>query len=173
MSCACIKKREFDLYVTHKGCETLVIEDRSTWMEEKGYVARPPSYDVTLQIPSRDFEKVLTINTNARNYFTSKELFGSDNLQCLPDDIYCFSTQSCGYGLHINRAYVCDAEVKLDELVYKFAETMSKEERKVILDLTLQIESIKLNAEKGNVKIAQRLFQKVKQKLKEYHCDNC
>lgn len=172
MSCACIKKREFDLYVSHKGCETLVIEDQSNWMTDKGYV-KPKTYDVTIKIPSRNYEQVFTLKTDGRNYLTSRELFGSSELQCLPDDIYCFSVESCGYDLIINRAYLCGLEVKLNELIYKFAETMTQEQRKVIVDTSLQLDSVKLNAQMGNVEIAQRLFKKVKDKLKEYHCDNC
>lgn len=172
MSCACIKKREFDISVLHKGCEILVLEDQSTWVGDFGY-DKPDTYDVLVTIPSRDVEVTLSLKTNAKNFITSKDLFGSDITKCLPDDIYCFSVVSCGYKLNINRAYLCTVELKLNELVAKYAETMTEDQRKTILDLTLQIQSIKLNAEQGNVEIAKRLFKKVKDKLKNYHCDNC
>lgn len=171
-TCACIKKREFDILVSHKGCEFLVLEDQSTWVGGEGY-SKPDAYDVTIKIPSRGVEKVLSIKTEGKTFLTSRELFGSKDLKCLPDDIYCFSTKSCGYTLNINRAYLCTVETRLNELIYKYAETMTEDQRKIILDLKLQIQSIKINAEQGNLDTAKRLFKIVKDKLKSYHCDNC
>lgn len=172
MSCACIKKREFDISVSHKGCQYLVLEDQSTWVHDFGY-DKPRTYEVRVNVPSRNVDVVLELNTDGKNYITSKDLFGSVDLKCLPDDIYCFTVMSCGYKLNINRAYLCTVETKLNELIAKYAETMTVKERKIILDLTLQIESIKINAEQGNVKITKRLFKKVKAKLKDHHCENC
>lgn len=171
-TCACIKKREFDISVSHKGCEFLVLEDQSTWVSGQGF-DKPDTYDVTIKIPSRGVEVVLPVKTEGKTILTSRELFGSMDVKCLPDDIYCFSVNSCGYTLNINRAYLCSVEVRLNELIYKFAETMTEDQRKTILDLKLQIQSIKINAEKGNLDTAKRLFKIVKDKLKSYHCDNC
>ena len=167
-TCACIKKREFDILVSHKGCEFLILEDQSTWVGDK-----PSTYDVTLKIGSRGTEVTIPIKTEGKTVLTSKELYGSRDQKCLPDDIYCFTTISCGYTLSINRAYLCNMEVSLNDLIATFAETMSEKERKIILDLKLQIASIKINAEKGNMENAKRLFKIVKDKLKLYHCDNC
>ena len=172
MSCACIKKREFDIAVSHKGCEFLVLEDQSLWVSGDGY-SKPKYYNVTIGILDRGIEIVLPIKTEGKTFLTSKELFNSLDSKCLPDGIYCFSTESCGYKLTINRAYLCTIEVKLNELIYKYAESMDADERKIISDLKLQIQSIKINAEQGNLEIAKRLFQKVKDKLKSFHCDNC
>lgn len=171
-NCACIKKKEFDILVTHKGCEYLVIQDQSTWVSGDVY-NKPATFKVKIKIPSRGVEKEITLFTDKPNYLTSKDLFDSQELQCLPDDIYCFSVESCGYTLNINRAYLCRMETKLDELIYKFAEDMNASNRKIIIDTEFQLASIRINAERGNVEIAKRLFNLLKEKLKSYHCDNC
>lgn len=171
-TCACIKKREFDISVSHKGCEFLVLEDQSTWASGNGYV-KPKTYDVTIKIPSRGVEKVLPINTEGKTIITSMDLFGSMAPKCLPDEVYCFSTESCGYILNINRAYLCSLQIKLNDLVAKYSPTMDAEQRRIILDLKLQVQSIEINAEKGNLETAKKLFKIVKDKLKSYHCDNC
>lgn len=170
--CACIKKREFDIAVSHKGCEFLVLEDQSVWVSGDGF-SKPSTYNVTIKVLSRGVEVTLPISTEKKTFLTSKELFNSLDSKCLPDDIYCITTESCGYKLTINRAYLCNLEVKINELVYKYAEDMDSEQRDIITDLKLKAESIKINAEQGNLEIAKRLFKSVKDKLKSYHCDNC
>lgn len=172
MSCACIQKREFDISVTHKGCEYLVLEDQSMWVEKLGY-DKPNTYDVLIKIPSRNVEVIVPINVKGKTFLTSVELFGSKNVTCLPDDIYCMTTTTCGYDLTINRAYLCSLDVKLNELVAKFATTMNQEQRTMITDIRLEIAAIRINAEKGNINLANSLFKIVKDKLKKYHCDDC
>lgn len=169
MPCACIKKREFDLNVSHKGCEFLVINDQSTWSG----IEVPDFFNVTIKIVSRDSEVTLPISTKGATTLSSKQLLNTIDQKCLPDDIYCFTTKSCGYPLKINRAYLCGLETRLNDLVSKYAETMDAEQRKLIFTLRMQIDSIKINAEKGNLELAKKLFKIVKDKLNAYHCDNC
>ncbi len=171
-SCPCIKSRDFDLTVTNRGCEHLVIEDASVWMGAQGY-EKPETFQVTFESPTRGSSKVLTLKTDARNTFTSIDLFGTTNIQCIADDVYCIRVTSCGYDLTINRAVVCTLQIELNKLIVKFAETLTKDERDTISDLKTSIGAVKLNAEKGNVKTAKKLFKIVKAKLKAATCNNC
>jgi len=172
MDCPCIKKREFDIVISNRGCEYLVLEDQSVWVQDFGY-EKPETFEVTIKIDSRNIEKKVTLKTNGKNILTSKDLFDSTDLECLPDDVYCISTVSCGYELTINKANLCGVKSKLNELIYKYAETMNADQRKIIFDLKLLIQSIEVNAEQDNITTARRLFKDVKDKLKAYHCDNC
>lgn len=171
-TCACIKKREFDISVTNKGCEYLVLEDQSIWVSKNGFT-KPDRYNIVLKIPSRGVERKISIKTDGKTILSSKDLFGSKDLKCLTDDIYCITTESCGYTLTINRLYLCNIEVKYRELVSKYALTMSDDEMSTLSKLRLDMESLKINVEKGNLQTAKNLFKTLKDKLKAYHCDNC
>ena len=166
--CACIKKREFDIVISYRGCEILLLEDQSIWVGEK-----PKTYDITLTALSRGMAVNVTLDLNKKTQLTSKDIFKSETITCLPDDIYCITTESCGYKLSINRAYLCNMELKVNEMVAKFANTMSEDERKIIQDFKLQIDAIKINTEKGNLETARKIFKSVKEKLNHYKCDNC
>jgi len=171
-NCACIKKREFDLYVAEKGCGVLVIEDQSVWVKKPEFEV-PEAFNVTIDIPSRGVSKELTLYTNKRNIIHNKDLFGLSVDKRIPDDIYCFSTISCGYELKINRAYLCNAKSQVRDLIYKYVDDFSKERREIISNLNITIQAIEINAKIGNVKIASELLKSLNEKLKNFNCVEC
>lgn len=172
MSCGCIKKRDFDIDISFKGCETLVIEDQSVWSTGPGYT-KPDSYTITINIPSRGSTVDLEIKTNSKNYFTSKDLFNSIDIQCLPDDIYCFTTTSCGNKLTITRAILCNTEIKLDELISKFSDELDPDKRQLIFEISSGIEAIKINSKKGNLETSKKLLKRLNKKLESFNCEHC
>lgn len=172
MSCACIKKREFDISVSNRGCDVLVFEDQSNWVADAGF-NKPDTYKVVIEIPSRGMSKELDIKTSGKNFITSVDLYGTIDRENLADEIYCISTVSCGYDLKINRASLANLELKVNELIAKYALHMEDAQSRLLMDFILQLESIKINAEQGNHNLAIKLFSKLKKTLKNYHCDNC
>lgn len=169
MSCGCIKKRGFDIHVDNRGCTTMVLEDQSTWVG--GSI--PETYSVLVQIPSRNSDVQLDLKVNSRNLLTSKDLLQTAEEQCLPDDIYCFSTQTCGYTLKITRAFLCSTDTKIDKLIADFADDFSLEKQTIIQNLQFLSESVKINAEKDNEQLAKDLFKELKKQLKKFDCDDC
>lgn len=168
MECGCIKKRDFNVELSYKGCEYLVLEDASIWSGDI-----PETYEIELQIPSRNKTINLELKTGVKNTFTTVDLFNTSNLQCLPDDIYCITTESCGYSLKINRAFLCNSEIRVNELIYKYALDLDKDKRQLLLDFKTKLDSIKINAKLGNSEISKKLYKLLSDKLKEHHCDNC
>lgn len=169
MGCTCIKK-VYDVHLSYKDCKTLVYEDQSDWMSGEAYEYRPSTQVVEVYIPSKKKEYVINIDPSKRNYITSVELFGTSEPVCLPDDIYCFKTFSCGEYYQINRALTCRAECKIDELVSK---AKTKEDYSEILFLRNMIQSVKVNASLGKSESAMEILQIVNKKLKHLTCANC
>lgn len=169
MSCACIKKH-YDIYLSYKDCKTLVYEDQSEWMDGENYDNRPDTYVVSVYIPSKKKEYTLTLDPSKRNYITSVELFGTSTPTCLPDDIYCFTVESCGLEYKINRAFACRSECKIDELTSKAKTT---EDFKKLSFFRNLIEAVKVNSKLGKSETAKELLQVVTKKLKHLTCANC
>ena len=94
MACSCIKNH-YSIHISSEDCKKLIYQDESDWMAGEGFNI-PETYPVTISIPSRSKEVTIDVKTKGRTVITSVDLFGSSDLMCLPDDIYCFSTESCG-----------------------------------------------------------------------------
>lgn len=169
MSCSCIKKH-YDIHLSFKDCKTMVYEDQSDWMQGEAYEGRPPSYEVRVYVPTKKKEYVLNLDPSKRNYITSVELFGTSEPTCLPDDIYCFTTESCKIIYKVNRAFVCRAECKLRELTGK---ARTKSDWDEVMLYKGMLESVKVNAEMGRYDLAKDLLQIVNKKLKHLTCANC
>ena len=117
-NCSCIKNH-YDADISFRDCKTMVYEDQSDWMEGEAYEGKPSTYEVRVYVPTKKKEYTLVLDPSKRNLITSVELFGTSEPVCLPTDIYCFKTESCGKNYSINRAFVCGAECRLQELTSK------------------------------------------------------
>lgn len=170
MSCSCIKNRDYDVHLSFKDCKTMVYEDQSDWMSGESYEDRPSLYEVRVYIPSRKKEYTLNLDPSKRNYITSVELFGTSEPICLPDDIYCFSTVSCGVEHKINRAFVCRTECKIDELTNK---AKSKDEHSEVGFFRNIVHSVKVAARHGRPELAKELLEVLSKKLKHLLCASC
>lgn len=170
MSCSCIKNRDYDAHISFKDCKTMVYEDQSTWMSGEAYENRPLLYEVRVYIPSRKKEYILDLDPSKRNYITSVELFGTSEPVCLPDDIYCFSTNSCGVDYQINRAFVCRTECKIDELTNQ---AKTKDDHSEVILLRNIVHQVKTAARQGRPELAKELLEVVNKKLKHILCSSC
>lgn len=170
MSCSCIKNRDYDVHISFKDCKTMVYEDQSSWMSGEAYEDRPLLYEVRVYVPSRKKEYTLNLDPSKRNYITSVELFGSSEPTCLPDDIYCFSTTSCGVPHQINRAFVCKTECKIEELTNK---AKSRDEHSEISYFRSLVHQVKVAARHGRPELAKELLGVVNKKLNHLTCASC
>lgn len=169
MSCSCIKKN-YDVHISFKDCKTMVYEDQSDWMSGEAYEDRPSLYEVRVYVPSRKKEYILDLDPSKRNYITSVELFGTSEPVCLPDDIYCFSTTSCGVDYQINRAFVCRTECKIDELTTK---AKSRDDHDEVIFFRNIVHSVKTSARQGRPELAKELLEVVNKKLQHLLCSSC
>lgn len=170
MSCSCIKNRNYDVHLSFRDCKTMVYEDQSDWMEGESYEGRPSLYEVRVYVPSKKKEYILDLDPSKRNYITSVELFGTSEPTCLPDDIYCFTTDSCGVPHQVNRAFVCRTECKIDELTTK---AKTQEEHSEISYYRSLVTSVKVCARQGRPELAKELLEVVNKKLKHLLCASC
>lgn len=168
MECGCIKKRDFDLIFTDSGCEYLVIQDNSSWQDQK-----PEKFIITLKIASRNIEKDLEIYTDRANKFSSIDLLGASEVKCLPDEIYCITTESCGYSLSINRVYLCGLRQEVSQLLEEYSRTENTKLFQHYTRINSLIDSIEVNVSKGNLDTSKDLFKEVKDRLKNLNCDDC
>lgn len=168
MACSCIKRYQYDVHIDHLDCKSLVYEDQSAWMDDDGY-ERPEKYDVEVTITSLNKKVTLSLYTNKRNIITSEMLLGSST-QCLPDDIYCFYTESCGLGSKIVRAYTCSTDCKIDILSSRIKTREDADEVRYLRELS---DSIKINARMGKNTAASNSFKLLKEKLNHLTCGSC
>lgn len=168
MSCACIQNF-FDLSVGHLDCKSIVIEDHSKWISDAGYGV-PEILDLTVSVPSRASEITIQILTGKRNTFTTVDFFGTTESLCFPDEIYCFTAESCGIKYTISRAFLCTLECRVTSLI---ASAKTDEDFHQILSLQTMLDGIKVNAELGKVETARDLYNLLKRKVEHLDCGNC
>lgn len=168
MSCACIQNH-FDLSVDHLDCKTIVIEDHSKWITDTGYSV-PEVMDIVVDVPSRGNKVTLQIHTGKRNTFSTVDFFGTGESLCFPDEIYCFSTTSCGIQYTISRAFLCTMECRITSLI---ASAKSDEDFKNLIVLQTMADGIRVNAELGKVETARDLYGLLKRKVEHLDCGNC
>jgi len=169
MKCSCIKNYGYDAEVGYRDCRHLTYDDLSDWMNESGYTV-PETYPVVIKIPSVGSQALVVVYTNKKNVLTTKELLGTKEKQCLPDDIYCFITESCGKKFTISRAVVCNCQTRVDVLA---ARAESQEEIERAKDFNSMLNAVKVAARIGKVQLASEMLTKLKKKLKHIDCDNC
>lgn len=168
MACGCIKKI-FDLYVDFTDCKHIVIEDQSVWMSDLGY-EKPDTINIKIKSELRGTEIEKDLYLNKRNIYDSIDLFNSSQIECLGDDIFCFTTYSCGHELKITRAYICTALCKIDTLTSR-AKTV--EDFKQISELKRMAEGILIDVKLGKVESAKELLKLLNRKLSHLTCGNC
>lgn len=167
MSCKCIKEDGFFLDISFTDCQTLVIDEVSTWVDGD---IKPDEIKVKVYSSSQNKETVIDLFTNNRNVFTSVELFGSVEPFCLPDDIYCFTLlepYGCGYEITIARLYCCNLQCTIDEMI------SSKDKEKEGLKLNNQLKAIRSMVESGSSDKAQEALNDLREQIKMLDCDNC
>ncbi len=160
-NCACIKKEAqgFDFSLDSYDCKGLLFIDTTNWMVDDNY-SLPDTFDITVVLPSKNDVKV-TLKPNTTNKISAKDLgFGA----CLPDGIYCFKTESCGYKYSRNKAVVCTLKCRLHNLIAK------SEDWHTINKIKNLIEAIEVSAEMGLELQAQNLFKVVQKELDILEC---
>lgn len=164
--CGCLRKKGFDLQLGFRDCKTILLTDISKWIEGPGY-ALPESITVSVQIPYNGNSIEVVIPRGGTRVLTAKELLNSSEEQCLPDGVYCISTESCGTFHQINRAFLCSTQCQVDTIraagtkVDDFRDTARFQE---------MIDGIRINAEQGKSDKAGRLIQLLKQQLEKFNC---
>ena len=162
MACSCIKREDqsFDIITTTYGCKAIVITDISNWMMGDNY-SIPENHEVEIVLPNKNSVKA-NIKPNSTTKIFSKDLFGTS---CLPDGIYCFKTESCGYSYSRNKAITCTLRCKLDDFISK--EGVSWEE---INKLENMVDLVEISAEMGNEISANELYNIVSKELDKHSC---
>lgn len=161
-NCSCIKREDqaFDFVLTTYDCKGLVFTDTTNWMEEDGYSV-PTEQELVITLPTKNIIKTKFIPKSSTK-ISSQELFG---YKCLPDGVYCFSTESCGYKYTRNKAVVCTLKCRLDNLIAK------SEDWQLINKLSNLITSIEVSAEMGLELQAKELFKVVVKELDIHSCE--
>ena len=118
-------------------------------------------------------EKDLEIYTDRANKFSSIDLLGASEVKCLPDEIYCITTESCGYSLSINRVYLCGLRQEVSQLLEEYSRTENTKLFQHYTRINSLIDSIEVNVSKGNLDTSKDLFKEVKDRLKNLNCDDC
>jgi len=168
MACSCIQNH-FDLSVGHLDCKTIVIEDHSKWIGDSGY-AKPDFMEVEVDVPSRNAKVKLQLHTGKRNSFSTVDFFGTTESLCFPDEIYCFTTESCGIKYTISRAFLCTLECRITSLI---AAAKTDEDFAKILTFQTMLDGIYVNAELGKVETARDLYNLLKKKVDHLDCAGC
>lgn len=158
MDCSCIKgEGSFNFELKTISPYSLSYTDLSDWMEHPNYKA-PSNYKITLSTPNGSDVEV-EIDALKANLIKSKEIFGSDIE--IPDGIYCVTLENCGYKYMKHVAIVRQLECCADKLFMEYKDT------KEIDDL---IRMIKVATEFKNISVAQELYKKVNQIIKDNQC---
>jgi len=165
LDCSCIKGN-FDFTLDNLGCDTILIEDMSDWMNED-YYELPTTYDVEVLTPGKKVAKIVQIKPDQRNRFSPSD-FGQGGKYFL-DGIYCFTTTSCGVKYTRNKAVVCAIECCLNDLISKSSPDTDFKE---INRIKLLTEGIRTNAELGKLNKANELYDIVQKFLRRLNC-NC
>jgi hypothetical protein len=164
-NCACIKKY-FDLYVSSTDCRHLILEDQSVWMSSTGF-SIPQPFVVTVDSLSFSTSHDITVDPSKRNVYTSVDIHGTDNEECISDGIYCFRTESCGVKYSINRAYLCNARCQIDTLISQNSLRLVED----IQQLEFIYKSVEINTKLGKLKVASDMFEVLVTKLQKLGCD--
>ncbi len=163
-NCNCVKGN-FDITIDYHGCNTLVIEDFSDWMEEEGYYNIPDTYVLKILTPNRPKSYEITIQTRKRNKFTPSDIgIGGQNFN---DGIYCFTLENCGNTYKRNKMLSCTIECCLEDAVSKIN---NREEILLLDEIRLLLSSCKINTEIGNLTKAKQQYGIITKMLRRLNC---
>lgn len=167
MGCSCLKN-DFNLSIDDRGCKTILIEDLSNWMAGD-FFNEGETLPITIKSLSLGKSFDLSLKINKRNIYTSLDVIGIADV-CIPDDVYCFSTTSCGVSYSINRVYLCSTLCKIEQLKSKAKDKLDWE---YIRELQNFVEQIKANSEFGKIDTAVSILKLLNKKLKNLKCGSC
>ncbi len=162
-NCSCVKGN-FDVIIDYLGCDTLIIEDMSDWMEED-YYTKPVSYELEILTPNRPKSNTVTVYTDRRNKYATSDL-GIGGL-LLNDGIYCVTLTSCGNTYKKNKFIACSIECCIEDAISK---VRSSEEILLLDEIRLLLDSAKINAEISNLTKAKEQYGMITKMLKRLNC---
>jgi hypothetical protein len=123
----------------------------------------PETHKISIVLPNKNtVEAVIRPNSTTKIY--SKDLFGTE---CLPDGIYCFKTESCGYLYSRNKAITCTLRCKLDDMISKATTDSDWDEVQKISNM---IDLIEVDAEMGNEVSANEMYKIANRELDKHSC---
>lgn len=163
IQCSCVKGN-FDVIIDYLGCDKLIIEDMSDWMEE-GYYIKPESYELQILSPNRPISNTVTVYTDRRNKYTTSDI-GIGALS-FNDGIYCFTLTSCGNTYKRNKLISCSIDCCIEDAISKIN---TSEEILLLDEIRLLLDSAKINAEIGNLTKSKEQYSMVTKMLKRLNC---
>jgi len=170
MSCACIKHSGFDIHIDHRDCKTIILDDQSDWTGPLP-LHKPEELEVKVSIQSQGItDKTVWIKTDKRNVLTSVDLFGTSEPVCLPNDIYCFEVFNCGVSIKISRAYLCDLDCKIEELI---AKSKTPKEEQEYFKLRNRLKTVHSLVKRGLTMQGQDYLDELKRDIKDKNCESC
>jgi len=125
------------------------------------------SYDLKIKSSVRGVENTIPLLVNRRNILTSKELFGTSKEQCIRDEVFCFSTKICGIYYEINRAYLANANCKIDHLSSIAQDEIDEDN---VAELRSLVDQVEIQARIGRSGEARETYRILKGKLRNYEC---
>lgn len=157
--CSCIKgEGNFNFIISALSDSVLLYQDLSDWMEHPNY-ATPTQYTLLIKLPNTETIKEVVIDIQKVNRITSEILFGKDGV--IPDGIYCFSVENCGYKYSRHAAIVRKLECCTDKLFMEGVDT------KELDDL---IRKIKISTQFQDMTTATKLYKIASEKIKLNNC---
>jgi len=158
MNCSCIRgEGNFQFEIKAISPSFLIYTDLSDWMEHPNY-KDPSSYTLKVQPPYGD-EVQIDIDVNKANRITALNLFKKEIE--IPDGIYCFTLENCGYTYMKYKAICRRLECCADKLYIEGKDTT---------ELDDLIRGIKVSTEFQNISTAQDLYKQAEIILKNNQC---
>jgi hypothetical protein len=170
--CSCIKG-EYNFLIDVRGCDSLMYQDRSLWMESGVHII-PVTYEVDIKLPTSGNIKV-EVATVGFTELNSALLYGTSSKLGMPDGLYCFSTDSCHKTYSRNWLNTCGLECCVDDYLTKI---IGDKDRQEDIDKLYVIEklikSAKYSAENGMKERSISLYKEAKVSIEDLNCDcNC
>jgi len=152
------------------GPTRMVIQDRSAWMDDAGFDSAG-TFEVNIQsLTARAINKTIALAIKGETIITAKELWGAKSEQCIKDDVYCFTTISCGVPMSINRSFLPNAMCAVDALWGKKRDSKDEQTIDEINRLINAIES-QIRLDRGEQ--AKDTHKLLRDKLKGLLCECC
>lgn len=159
MDCSCIGGN-YNFHAEAIDKKTLIYQDLSNWMDEKGYVY-PTQYDIDITPPASSVAKTVTLYVGQINRITSEEI-GS-----IKDGIYCFEIDNCGTKYKRSKAIF----PYLACCVKQAWATLGIEWQESIEEIENHLKLASINAELNNVQLASKELKIAKKLLENVKCD--
>lgn len=166
MSCNCIKK-DFNVDFDVSNPSTLIMRDRSSWVEGLDYSV-PEVYDLTLEFSQSGEVFTTSIATTRDTYLDYSSVFGGAG--CFPDDIVCIKCTNCGLSYQRYVAILPTIDCKIDQIISR---AVTPEDYKRAQDLKSKSELLKAAMKYQRVQTATEIFTILQRELKNTHCGSC